>query len=105
MSLKDMRIYRFDGIVSIVPQLRSLGGQAGPLKPVISNQNLTRGLPFSTYAPSGGGLVGSNLLYTSFAYYMQKWGGWVLDGGFENFLQYTTPDQPKISVQNQDLKS
>ena len=32
-----------------------------------------RGLPFSTYAPRGGGAcAGSSLLYTTIAYYMQK---------------------------------
>ena len=41
------------------------------------NEFLTiRGLPFSTYASSGG-WVGSSLLYISIAYYMQKGGGWV----------------------------
>ena len=33
-----------------------------------------RGLPFSTYAPRGGG---ASLLYISIAYFMQKGGGWV----------------------------
>ena len=32
------------------------------------------GLPFSTYAPRGGG---SSLLYISIAYHMQNGGGWV----------------------------
>ena len=36
-----------------------------------------RGLPFSMYAPRGGGGGRSSLLYISIAYYMQKGGGWV----------------------------
>ena len=32
------------------------------------------GLPFSMYAPRGGGRGGSRLLYISIAYYMQKGG-------------------------------
>ena len=37
--------------------------------------NNIRSLPFSMYAPRGGG--GSDLLYISIAYYIQKGGGWV----------------------------
>ena len=40
--------------------------------------NNIRSLPFSMYAPRGGG---SSLLYISIAYYIRKGGGWVQIAG------------------------